>query len=179
MSSRRKSSTKPEGLSQLNLNAAGIDVGATSHYVAVPADRAVREFEAFTADPGRLAFGVRCGDGGHGVHRRAGYRCSGCWRSGLEVMLVDPRRIKNVPGRKTDVLDCQLHTSCREPSGRGHAAQLPADAACRTDPDVLQHVWRKTGMDIIAARRRKTALDQGRRRPSPRCRATGGRNSSS
>ena len=42
--------SKP-GLSQLNLNAAGIDVGATSHYVAVPADRAeqpVQEFEAFT-----------------------------------------------------------------------------------------------------------------------------------
>ena len=34
------SGKKPEGLSQLNLNAAGIDVGATSHYVAVPADRA-------------------------------------------------------------------------------------------------------------------------------------------
>ena len=50
--SRRQSSAKPEGLSQLNLNAAGIDVGATSHFVAVPADRAeppVREFEAFTA----------------------------------------------------------------------------------------------------------------------------------
>ena len=33
---------------------------------------------------------------------------------GFQVMLVDPRRIKNVPGRKTDVLDCQwlqqLHT---------------------------------------------------------------------
>ena len=33
---------------------------------------------------------------------------------GFEVMVVDPRRIKNVPGRKTDVLDCQwrrqLHT---------------------------------------------------------------------
>ena len=33
---------------------------------------------------------------------------------GVEVMLVDPSRIKNVPGRKTDVLDCQwlqqLHT---------------------------------------------------------------------
>ena len=40
MMSRRKSSAKPAGLSQLNLNAAGIDVGATSHYVAVPADRA-------------------------------------------------------------------------------------------------------------------------------------------
>ena len=58
MSSRRKSRAKPEGLSQLNLNAAGIDVGATSHFVAVPADRTeqpVQEFEAFTADLYRLA----------------------------------------------------------------------------------------------------------------------------
>ena len=33
---------------------------------------------------------------------------------GFEVLLVDPRRLKSVPGRKTDVLDCQwlqqLHT---------------------------------------------------------------------
>ena len=42
MMSRCQSGAKPEGLSQLNLNAAGIDVGATSHYVAVPADRAER-----------------------------------------------------------------------------------------------------------------------------------------
>ncbi len=39
MTNRRKSNAEPEGLSQLNLNAAGIDVGATSHFVAVPADR--------------------------------------------------------------------------------------------------------------------------------------------
>ena len=88
MSSRRKSRAKPEGLSQLNLNAAGIDVGATSHYVAVPADRAeqpVREFEAFTADLYRRQTGFRSA-----VWRRwswsppacTGYRCSGCWRSG-------------------------------------------------------------------------------------------------
>ncbi len=52
-----KSGTKSEGLSQLNRNAAGIDVGAASHYVAVPANRAeqpVQEFEAFTADLYRL-----------------------------------------------------------------------------------------------------------------------------
>ena len=52
------SSKKPEGLSQQNLNAAGIDVGAPSHYMAVPADRAappVQEFEAFTVDLYRLA----------------------------------------------------------------------------------------------------------------------------
>ena len=51
--STRKSSAKPAELSQLNMNSAGIDVGATSHFVAVPADRAeqpVQEFEAFTAD---------------------------------------------------------------------------------------------------------------------------------
>ena len=58
MSHGRQSNAKPAGLSQLNLNAAGIDVGATSHFVAVPADRAeqpVQEFEAFTADLYRLA----------------------------------------------------------------------------------------------------------------------------
>ena len=56
--SRSKSGAEPAGLSQLNLNAAGIDVGATSHFVAVPADRTeqpVQEFEAFTADLYRLA----------------------------------------------------------------------------------------------------------------------------
>ena len=48
----------PAQLSQVNLNAGGIDVGATSHFVAVPADRAepqVREFAGFTADLYRLA----------------------------------------------------------------------------------------------------------------------------
>ena len=48
----------PAELSRVNLNAAGIDVGASSHFVAVPEDRCdqpVREFEAFTADLYRLA----------------------------------------------------------------------------------------------------------------------------
>ena len=47
----------PTELSQVNLNAAGIDVGASSHFVAVSADRAerpVQEFAAFTADLYRL-----------------------------------------------------------------------------------------------------------------------------
>ena len=122
--SRRKNSAKPEGLSQLNLNAAGIDVGATSHYVAVPADRAeqpeqpVQEFEAFTTDLYRLAdWLAECGVETVVMESTGVY-----WiplfgvleERGFQVMLVDPRRIKNVPGRKTDVLDCQwlqqLHT---------------------------------------------------------------------
>ena len=119
--SRRQSSAKPAGLSQLNLNAAGIDVGATSHFVAVPADRAeqpVQEFEAFTADLYHLAHWLaECGVETVVMESTGVY-----WiplfevleERGFQVMLVDPRRIKNVPGRKSDVVDCQwlqqLHT---------------------------------------------------------------------
>ena len=42
-----KSGAEPAGLAQLNLNAAGIDVGATSHFVAVPADRAEHPVQEF------------------------------------------------------------------------------------------------------------------------------------
>ena len=111
----------PAQLSQVNLNAAGIDVGASSHFVAVPQDRAeqpVLEFAAFTADLYRLAdWLAECGVGTVVMESTGVY-----WiplfgvleERGFQVMLVDPRRIKNVPGRKTDVLDCQwlqqLHT---------------------------------------------------------------------
>ena len=111
----------PAELSQINLNAAGIDVGASSHYVAVSADRAeppVREFAAFTADLYRLAdWLTECGVETVVMESTGVY-----WiplfgvleERGFRVMLVDPRRIKNVSGRKIDVLDCQwlqqLHT---------------------------------------------------------------------
>ena len=119
--SRGQSSAKPAELPQLNLNAAGIDVGASSHFVAVPADRSeqpVREFEAFTAELYCLAdWLAECGVETVVMESTGVY-----WiplfgvleERGFQVMLVDPRRIKNVPGRKTDVLDCQwlqqLHT---------------------------------------------------------------------
>ena len=119
--SRGKSGAEPAGLSHLNLNAAGIDVGATSHFVAVPADRAeqpVREFEAFTADLYRLADWLTECRVETVVMESTGVYWIPLFgvleERGFEVMLVDPSRIKNVPGRKTDVLDCQwlqqLHT---------------------------------------------------------------------
>ena len=108
-------------LSHVNLNAAGIDVGASSHFVAVSedcADQPVREFEAFTADLYRLAdWLTECEVDTVAMESTGVY-----WiplfgvleERGFRVMLVDPRRIKNVPGRKSDVLDCQwlqqLHT---------------------------------------------------------------------
>ncbi len=111
----------PAQLSQVNLNAAGIDVGATSHFVAVPQDRAeppVQEFAAFTADLYRLADWLAESEVETVVMESTGVYWIPLFgvleERGFEVMLVDPRRIKNVPGRKTDVLDCQwlqqLHT---------------------------------------------------------------------
>ena len=60
-------------------------MGATSHFVAVPADRAeqpVREFEAFTADLYRLADLTECRVETVVRPEFTGYPCSGCWRSG-------------------------------------------------------------------------------------------------
>ena len=59
---RRASRVRAAQLEQLNLNAAGIDVGATAHWVAVPADRdaqPVQRFGAFTADLYALAAWLR------------------------------------------------------------------------------------------------------------------------
>ena len=188
MSSRGKSRAKPEGLSQLNLNAAGIDVGASSHFVAVPVDRAeqpVREYEAFTADLYRLAdWLAECGVETVVMESTGVY-----WiplfgvleERDFQVMLVDPRRIKNVPGRKSDVRDCQwlqqLHTygllsGAFRPDGdirrlrsylrqramlveyASHHVQHMQKALTQMNVK-LQHVIRditgKTGMDIMEA----------------------------
>jgi transposase len=54
----RRPSPLPTHLQHLNLNAAAIDIGATSHFVAVPEGRdtlSVRDFATFTADLHRLA----------------------------------------------------------------------------------------------------------------------------
>lgn len=95
-------------------NAAGIDIGAASHFVAVPADRdeqPVREFPAFTADLERLAAWLRdCGVDAVAMESTGVY-----WipafelleANGFTVFLVNARHVKNVSGRKSDVLDCQ------------------------------------------------------------------------
>jgi transposase len=95
-------------------NAAGIDVGASSHWVAVPghlADQPVREFGVMTADLHALAdWLLACGIDTVGLESTGVY-----WipvyevleSRGLAVWLVDARQLKYVPGRKSDVQDCQ------------------------------------------------------------------------
>lgn len=109
------------GFTMVHPRAAGIDVGNGSHWVAVPPDGpspTVRQFGTFTADLHALADWLI----DRGVSTVALESTGVYWipvfevleSRGLEVCLVDTRRLKSVPGRKTDVLDCQwlqqLHT---------------------------------------------------------------------
>ncbi len=95
-------------------NCAGIDIGASSHYVAVdPArcDEPVREFGNFTDELEAMAGWLHeCGVDivameSTGVYWIPVYEV--LERFGFEVHLVDPRATKQVSGRKSDVLDCQ------------------------------------------------------------------------
>lgn len=144
----------PPELRRVNLNAAGVDIGAESHYVAVPEGRDpegrdVRTFGAFTADLNALADWLARG----GIETVAMESTGVYWiplfelltARGFEVKLVDPRQLKHGPGRKTDVLDCQwlqqLHTF-----GLLAAAFRPADQIC-----VLRSYLRQRAMLVNAA----------------------------
>lgn len=126
MKNKRKTKKSKQGVDKfelINPNAAGIDIGADFHYVAIPKGRDpegkdVRNFGTFTADLYALAHWLKeCQ-----IETVAMESTSVYWIPLFEVLdsegiasnLVNPQFIKNVPGRKTDVLDCQwiqqLHT---------------------------------------------------------------------
>jgi transposase len=139
-------------MERINVNAAGIDIGASSHFVAVPEDRderPVREFAAYTADLYQLASWLKsCGITTVAMESTGVY-----WiplfqildERGFEVRLVDARRVRNVSGRKTDVSDCQwlqqLHTY-----GLLSSAFRPDDDTC-----VLRAYMRQRDALIIQA----------------------------
>ena len=117
---RRLQSEDP-GLEVVHPQAAGIDVGNGTHYVAVRPDRdpePVRRFECFTADLHRLADWLQsCGV------KTVAMQSTGVYgiplyeileERGFEVYLVNARHTKNLPGRKSDVQESQwllkLHT---------------------------------------------------------------------
>lgn len=119
------------------LNVAGIDLGSKEHYVACPPRNGqanVKVFGTTTPELTALADWLQA----EGVESVAMESTGVYWvplyellaQRGIEVMLVDARQIKHVPGRKTDMIDCQwiqlLH-SC----GLLRGAFRPADAFCR------------------------------------------------
>ncbi len=146
-----KSGRKPRGQAQpLSIaypNACGIDIGARSHFVAVPADRdeePVREFAAFTADLAALVHWLRrCGITAVAMESTGVY-----WiplyemldAAGFEVHLVNARHVKTVPGRKGDVLDCQWLQQLMS-FGLLRGCFRPADEIC-----ALRAVWRHRDM---------------------------------
>jgi len=123
-------------LPAVNPDAAGIDIGATEIFVAVPADRdpePVRSFATFTEDLHRLADWLEnCGIETVAMESTGVY-----WIPlfkilevrGLKVCLVNARYYQNVPGRRTDVCDCQwlqyLHSV-----GLLRASFRPAQQVC-------------------------------------------------
>ena len=130
----------------LHPDAAGIDAGASELFVAVSADRdphPVRRFPTFTRDLHALADWIQqCG-----VRSVAMESTSVYWipiyqileARGLDVCLVNAQHVKNIPGRKTDVSDCQwlqyLHSV-----GLLRASFRPPGAIC-----AVRALWRHRG----------------------------------
>jgi len=125
-------------------NAAGIDIGSASHYVAVPPDRdeePVREFACFTADLNALAdWLTACRIDTVAMESTGVY-----WiplfelldARGFKVFLVNARHVRNVSGRKSDVLDCQWLQQLMT-YGLLSGSFRPEDQIC-----VLRSLWRQ------------------------------------
>jgi transposase len=117
----RKLASEDPGLEIVHPDAAGIDIGKKSHFVSVPADRdrdSVREFGSWTRALQEMAQWLnQCGirtvvmqsTGVYGLGAQEVLE-----QSGLEVFVVNARDTRNLPGRKSDVQECQwlrkLHT---------------------------------------------------------------------
>lgn len=126
----------PQALPVLQPHAAGLDIGATQIFAALPpgaAPEPVRAFGTFTRDLEALAAWLRQ----HHITTVAMESTGVYWipvfqlleRQGLEVCLVNAQHVKHPRGRKTDVSDCQwlqqLHAAgLLQPSFR------PPDAIC-------------------------------------------------
>lgn len=145
--------TLPPQLAAVNLHAAGIDVGAEAHFVAVPPSddpQPVRSCGAYTADLDSLAdWLLMCGITTVALESTGVY-----WiplfelleARGFEVFLVDPQQVQKIKGRpKSDVHDCQwiqrLHTF-----GLLARAFRPTDQVC-----VLRSYLRQRAMLLTYA----------------------------
>lgn len=115
MAQRKRPAVGPvKALTVAYPHAAGVDIGSRTHFVAVPpgsGEQPVREFGNCTEDLGALADWLEsCGVTVVAMESTGIY-----WlplyeeleHRGFTVHLVNAHHVKNVPGRKSDVLDCQ------------------------------------------------------------------------
>src|ERR1700751_4148539 len=167
MARKRKKDTKANNatLPVMRPDAGGIDIGATEIFVAVPADRAaenVRSFPTFTQDLYALADWLKqCGVKTVAMESTGVY-----WiplfqileDHGIQVCLVNARHVKNVPGRRTDVCDCQwlqfLHSV-----GLLRASYRPEQEVCAIR-SLLRHRESLVQMAATHVHHMQKALDQ-------------------
>lgn len=128
-------------------NADGINTSSAAHYVVVPLDwddEPLREFRSITADLAALADWLA----GCGVDPVAMESTGVNWipsselldGRGFNVLLVNTCRVKNVSGRKSEVLDCQWLQQLMK-YGLHSGAFRPSDQVC-----VLCALWRQRSM---------------------------------
>lgn len=162
---RRRKQSNPAIFETIQPNAAGIDVGATEIYVAVPTDRdpkPVRCFLTFTEDLHALADWLqKCGVQSVAMEATGVY-----WipifqileARGIQVCLVNARHVKHVPGRKSDVMDCQwlqyLHSV-----GLLRASFRPEQAICMIR-SLLRHRDSLVEMAAVHIQHMQKALNQ-------------------
>lgn len=167
MAKKRKKNAKTSNatLPVMRPDAAGIDIGATEIFVAVPANRTnenVRSFPTFTQDLYVLADWLKqCGIQTVAMESTGVY-----WiplfqileERGFEVCLVNARHVKNVPGRRTDVSDCQwlqfLHSV-----GLLRASYRPEQEVCAVR-SLLRHRESLVQMAATHVNHMQKALDQ-------------------
>lgn len=114
MEKNKTPTEKKQPLAQLNQMVAGIDIGSISHFIAISPDldeQNVREVGAFTRDLKEAAIWLKS----KGIQSVAMESTGVYWipfyeileSEGIKVLLVNAKHAQNVPGRKSDVLDCQ------------------------------------------------------------------------
>lgn len=141
MVARGKGPIRPAtSLPVVHPHAAGIDVGASELYVCVPEDAVspgespVRRFGVFTGELDKLVEWLQsCGVKTVAMESTGVYWIPPYQKleaGGLEVVLANARHLRQVPGRKTDVKDCQwlqrLHSY-----GMLQGSFRPAEEYCR------------------------------------------------
>lgn len=151
MSRTRTERKAVEALPLVNPHAAGLDIGSEEIWACVPADRAaepVRKFGTYTPDLYALADWLKA----CGIETVAMESTGVYWipvyeileARGFKVYLVNARHLKHVPGRKSDVQDCQwiqrLHSfGLLDNSFRPEADICALRVYLRHRADLIQH----------------------------------------
>lgn len=161
------SGRKPRGLNRIHLNAAGIDISPKIHAVAVPLDRdpeglSVRTFGPTTGQLQKMAKWLKeceidtVAMESTGVYWRPVFEI--LQQEGFHVILVHANAYRNVPGKKTDIVDAEwlqtLHTF-----GLLKGCFLPAEG------DLALRIYSRERQDFTRERSRQIqkmqkALDQ-------------------